>query len=119
MKVSFEGLGEKVATFWNAPDNAAVAGKVVKIPEACTVKLCADGDKVAGVCVDADLCMATVKLTLPAQFAAFAGDRVSLTAPAVGLSGDYRVYESRCWADENGAGTALTLEERGTGHVAE
>ena len=61
----------------------------------------------------------TVELTLPAQFAAFAGDRVSLTAPAVGLSGDYRVYESRCWADENGAGTALTLEERGTDHVAE
>lgn len=61
----------------------------------------------------------TVELTLPAQFAAFAGDRVSLTAPALGLSGDYRVYESRCWADENGAGTALTLEERGTGHVAE
>ena len=88
MKVSFEGLGEKVATFWNAPDAAAVAGKAVKIPEACTVKLCADGDKVAGVCVDADLCMATVKLdgfvTVPYTGAAPAVGFSALSADAAG-----------------------------------
>lgn len=52
----------------------------------------------------------TVELTLPSLFAAFAGDSVALNYPPLGLRGNYRVYESRCWAEADGAGTVLTLE---------
>lgn len=51
-----------------------------------------------------------VEITLPALFYAFAGDTVTLNYPPLGLYGAYTVFESRCWADENGAGTVLTLE---------
>lgn len=50
------------------------------------------------------------EVTLPEVFAAFAGDTVALTDTVLGLYGSFTVYESRCWADQNGAGTVLTLE---------
>lgn len=53
-----------------------------------------------------------VELTLPALFAAFPGDRVSLAYIPMGLYGNYMVCKSRCWADKDSAGTVLTLEKR-------
>jgi prophage tail gpP-like protein len=50
------------------------------------------------------------RITLAALFAAFAGDIVALDYPPLGLSGNYKVYESRCWADKDSAGTQLVLE---------
>ena len=51
-----------------------------------------------------------VKLTLTKQFACFPGDRVSLTASKLGLSGAFTVLSSHCWADSLSAGTIITLE---------
>jgi hypothetical protein len=50
------------------------------------------------------------ELTLAEQFAAFAGDVVTLSGSALGADGIYQVTESRCWADGSGAGTVLMLE---------
>lgn len=79
MKVSFEGIGERVATFYNSAVNAAAAGKAVKIAANDTVSLCADGDKLAGFCIDADEYTATVK-TAGFVTAAYTG-----TAPTLGF----------------------------------
>ncbi len=51
-----------------------------------------------------------VKLTLTKQFACFPGDRVSLSAAKLGLSGVFTVVSSHCWADSLSAGTIVTLE---------
>ena len=51
-----------------------------------------------------------VKLTLTKQFACFPGDRVSLTAAKLGVSGVFTVLSSHCWADSLSAGTIVTLE---------
>ncbi len=51
-----------------------------------------------------------VKLTLTRQFACFPGDRVSLTAAKLGISGVYTVLSSHCWADSLSAGTIVALE---------
>ena len=51
-----------------------------------------------------------VKLTLTKQFACFPGDRVSLSASKLGLSGVFTVVSSHCWADSLSAGTIVTLE---------
>ena len=50
------------------------------------------------------------KLTLTKQFACFPGDRVSLTASRLGISGVYTVLSTHCWADSLSAGTIVTLE---------
>jgi hypothetical protein len=51
----------------------------------------------------------TCEITLPGLFAAFAGDTAELDYPPLKLGGTYLVRQSRCWADESGAGTVLTL----------
>lgn len=51
-----------------------------------------------------------VKLTLTKQFACFPGDRVSLAASKLGISGVYTVLSAHCWADSLSAGTVVTLE---------
>ena len=52
----------------------------------------------------------TIEIEIMKQFAAFPGDVAEVTLPAVGITGSYRVTASRCYADENSAGTVLTLE---------
>lgn len=49
------------------------------------------------------------ELTVDAQFAAFPGDAVSLDGSALGIAGQFKVSESRCWADRKSAGTVLVL----------
>lgn len=51
-----------------------------------------------------------MELTIPALFAAFAGDRVLLRSSPLGLSGRFFVLESRCTADGRGGETRLRLE---------
>ena len=48
-------------------------------------------------------------ITLPELFAAFAGDTVALDDTAIGLTGKFRVSQSRCWAEAGRFGTELTL----------
>ena len=52
---------------------------------------------------------AVCTLTLPMLFPAFAGDTVELRYSGIGLTGVYRVCESRCWAKASRYGTDLTL----------
>lgn len=49
-KVSFEGIGEMVATFY--AQEGVAAGEVVKISGDSTVGACADGDRFCGVAVN-------------------------------------------------------------------
>jgi len=49
-KVSFEGIGEMVATFY--AEDGVMAGQVVKISDDSTVSACADGDRFCGVAVN-------------------------------------------------------------------
>ena len=49
------------------------------------------------------------RVTLPALFAAFPGDRVLAEGTPLGISGTFRVEESRCTANGTAAGTVLTL----------
>jgi len=52
----------------------------------------------------------TIELGLATQFAGFAGDFAEVCLPDAGITGRYRVIKSRCFADESGGGTILTLE---------
>jgi hypothetical protein len=49
-KVSFDGIGEKLVTFYAGED--VKVGQVVKVSEDSTVGPCADGDKFCGVAVN-------------------------------------------------------------------
>lgn len=51
-------------------------------------------------------------ITLPQLFAAVAGDTVSLSSEKLGLTGNFDVFESRCFADGSEAGTELTLYQK-------
>ena len=56
----------------------------------------------------------TVTVTLPGNFLAFPGDRVSLNLERMGISGDFRVAEAEnTFSARKGATAALTLKERG------
>ena len=79
MKVSFEGMGEKAMTFMNSTAAPAVSGQTVKTSANGTVSACADGEKFAGFCIDADADFATV------QAAGYILAAYSGTAPAVGF----------------------------------
>ena len=57
--------------------------------------------------------MRTMTLALPELFAAFPGDRAELRDTPLGVDGRYLVWQSRCWADGQGAGTVLTLRPEG------
>lgn len=60
MKVSFEGIGETVATFYNS---GAAAGDAVKLSANGTVTKAAAGERFMGVCISAETDFAAVQLT--------------------------------------------------------
>jgi len=53
--------------------------------------------------------MFTVRLAVPLEFAAFAGDVVIMEHSAAEVRGKYIVHESRCTVDKNGVRTELVL----------
>lgn len=59
-KISFEGIGEVVATFACGED--VTAGQVVKVTEDGTVGPCTDGEKFCGVALSAEDGYAAVQL---------------------------------------------------------
>ena len=59
-KISFEGIGEVVATF--ACGEGVAAGQVVKVTEDGTVGPCTDGEKFCGVALSAEDGYAAVQL---------------------------------------------------------
>lgn len=59
-KISFEGIGELVATF--ACEETVQAGQVVKVTGPCTVGPCSDGDRFCGVALSAGDGYAAVQL---------------------------------------------------------
>lgn len=79
MKVSFEGIGEYVATFCNSDTAPAKAGQVVKLEKNATVAACVDGDLVFGVAVTAGADFAAVQ-TAGFVTLSYSGE----TVPAVG-----------------------------------
>lgn len=78
MKVSFEGLGDMVATFINGGD--AENGKLVKLSDNDTVSVASDGAVFVGMCIHADKAFADVKLS-GSVTCPYTG-----TAPAVGYA---------------------------------
>lgn len=82
-KISFEGIGEMVATFACAEDVAA--GQVVKITADGTVGTCAAGDKICGVALSAEDGYAAVQLGGLVKVATTGG---SITAGWCKLSAD-------------------------------
>ena len=52
----------------------------------------------------------TAEIGLVSQFPAFPGDVAEVNLPALGISGRYKIIETRCWADADDAGTYMTLE---------
>lgn len=59
MKVSFNGIGEKLVTFIN---DGAEAGQVVKVSDAGTVAPCAAGDRFEGLALFTEGGYASVRL---------------------------------------------------------
>lgn len=51
------------------------------------------------------------RLTLPALFAAFPGDRAALQSTPLGVTGNFYVSASRCFASGTNAGTVLDLRQ--------
>ena len=51
------------------------------------------------------------RLTLPALFAAFPGDRAVLEGTPLGVTGEFYVSASRCFANASSAGTVLDLRQ--------
>ena len=78
MKVSFNGIGEQVVTFYSKDTAKAKPGAPVKISSAGEVSSCADGDRFCGICVSEKEGFAAVQ-TGGYVTAVYAG-----TAPAVG-----------------------------------
>lgn len=62
MKISFEGLGENMATFWNGAGNAGIQGQPVKLSDNGTVTTCGAGERFAGVAAFAGEESAAVQL---------------------------------------------------------
>lgn len=63
MTVSFEGIGERVLTFYNTStaDSAAAAGAPVKMSGNGEVAKCAAGERFMGVCLTAEQGFACVR----------------------------------------------------------
>mgnify|MGYP000913796035 FL=1 len=61
MTVSFEGIGEKIVTFYNSDTASAAAGLPVKMSGNGQVCACAAGDRFIGVAAAADSSFAAVK----------------------------------------------------------
>ena len=71
-KISFEGIGEVVATF--ACGEGVIAGQVVKVTEDGTVGPCTDGEKFCGVALSAENGYAAVQLGGLVKVAAIGAD---------------------------------------------
>jgi len=80
VKVSFEGVGESVATFYNGSSAAASAGVPVKMSGNGEVSACSDGDRFFGVALSCDADFAAV------QTAGYVELDYTGTAPAVGYA---------------------------------
>lgn len=80
MSISFGGIGEYAATFYNNSAAPAAAAKAVKISGNGEVSACSDGDAFAGVCISAGAEFAAVQLR------GFVKLPYSGTAPALGFS---------------------------------
>ncbi|MBP8640808.1 MAG: hypothetical protein KBI01_07925 [Oscillospiraceae bacterium] len=61
MKVSFEGIGESVVTFYNNKTTAAIGGAPVKMSGNGEVSACSDGDKFFGAALACDADFAAVQ----------------------------------------------------------
>ena len=61
MKVSFEGIGENIVTFYNSKTNPAAVGVPVKMSAACEAAKCGDGERFFGVAVAGDSEFAAVQ----------------------------------------------------------
>ena len=85
-KISFEGIGEVVATF--ACGEGVIAGQVVKVTEDCTVGPCSDGEKFCGVALSAEVGYAAVQLgglvKVPASGGSMAAGWCKLSADGSG-----------------------------------
>lgn len=57
--------------------------------------------------------MLTVKVTVPMEFAAFAGDIAEISHSPSGISGRYIVHESRCTGSARGMQTVLVMHAAG------
>ena len=79
MKVSFEGIGENIVTFYNNKAAQATAGAPVKMSAACEAAKCGDGERFFGVAVAGDSEFAAVQ-TKGYVEAAYSG-----SAPVVGF----------------------------------
>lgn len=79
MKVSFNGIGDRLVTFINDSTNAAKKGEVVKVSAAGTVSKCSSGDGFDGVAAFVDGGYAGVHLR-GFVTVGYSGD----TAPSVG-----------------------------------
>ena len=82
-KISFEGIGEVVATF--ACGEGVTAGQVVKVTADGTVGSCSTGEKICGVALSAEDGYAAVQLGGLVKVAATGG---SITAGWCKLSAD-------------------------------
>ena len=79
MKVSFEGIGENIVTFYNSKASSATAGVPVKMSGACETAKCVDGERFFGVAVAGDSEFAAV------QTKGYVEMPYSGTAPGVGF----------------------------------
>ena len=79
MKVSFEGIGESVVTFYNSTTSAATAGVPVKMSGNGEVSACTDGNRFFGYALSCDSDFAAVQTAGYIEFG-YTG-----TAPAVGF----------------------------------
>ncbi|MEG2008077.1 MAG: hypothetical protein RR055_04560 [Oscillospiraceae bacterium] len=82
MTVSFEGIGEKLATFYNTATtaNRAVKNQPVKVTDSGEVSKCAAGERFMGVALTADSGFVAV------QFAGYVEQPYTGTPPAAGYA---------------------------------
>lgn len=80
MKVSFEGIGESVVTFYNSKTAVAGAGAPVKMSGNRAVSACADGERFFGVALACDSDFAAI------QMGGYVELEYAGTAPAVGFA---------------------------------
>jgi len=99
MKVSFEGMGELVATFYNGDESAQIQGKPVAMSGSGEVEGCGEGERFMGIAVSATAEAAAV------QLGGYVRCTYSGTAPSVGYV--------QLVADGSG-GVAVDEDEKGS-----
>lgn len=97
MKVSFEGVGESVITFYNSESAAAAAGEPVKMSGNGEVSKCAAGDRFFGVAVNCEGGFAAVQ-NRGFAVVSYSGEDLAPGYAAVSADGNGGVK-----ADEEGA----------------